>query len=889
MAAKARKPSTTSTSWTQAVAQTQCMIEFAPDGVIRKANAPFTAFVGGEVVGKPFAAVFEASVFEHLVKGSPLSGVHRVARPDGAIAWLAGTFTPVRVKNRLTGFVAVGFDAAPQKAERDELARQAWHLKGAMKGASTNLMMADLNFNIVSMNDTLIEMLKKNEAAIQKDLPNMRVDTLIGGSIDRFHRNPSHQRRMLEGLTGTHTVRMTLGGRNFSLTACACRDAKGVLVGYSVEWQDVTDLNDANGRLSAVYRAQAVIEFDLTGHVLTANQNFLDVLGYTLDEIKGKHHSMFCTPGTAAKPEYAAFWQKLGRGEFDDGVYERLDKQGKSHWIQATYNPVLSPDGKVTKFVKFATDITRQRNFDSENESKMQAISKTQAVIEFSLDGRILWANENFCTTLGYSLEELKGQHHRVLCDPSYTATPEYAAFWSKLNRGEFDSNLYRRIGKGGKDVWIQASYNPILDSSGIPVKVIKFATDVTSTQQLVIDTDRVLRGACEGHLGARVSMAGLEGSLKSLATSINTLLDSLNATASQTEGVVSGANEGDLAQRLPSGGALGTLAASINTLLDSISGMVERIQSATSSMQSATSDIAQGNNNLSQRTQEQSSSLEETASSLEEMTGSVKQNANNATQANQLAASARSAAEKGGAVVEAAVGAMSAITDSSKKVADIIGVIEQLAFQTNMLALNAAVEAARAGDQGRGFAVVAAEVRNLAQRSSGAAKEIKVLLQTSADRVSQGSTLVNDSGTALKDIVLGVKKVSDIIAEINVASDEQANGIGQINQAVMSMDKMTQQNAALVEESATAAAALSEQARAMADLVGFYRTKGSAQTTPARGVVEPALEAHAKPATSTARKQPAARAPGAPATTAPDAPAKAPKAPNGENVWENF
>jgi methyl-accepting chemotaxis protein len=264
-------------------------------------------------------------------------------------------------------------------------------------------------------------------------------------------------------------------------------------------------------------------------------------------------------------------------------------------------------------------------------------------------------------------------------------------------------------------------------------------------------------------------------------------------------------------------------------------------------------------------------------------MTSTVKQNAGNATQANQLAASARTAAERGGNVVASAIEAMHAITESSKKVADIIGVIEQLAFQTNMLALNAAVEAARAGDQGRGFAVVAAEVRNLAQRSAAAAKEIKVLLQTSADRVGQGATLVNNSGEALKEIVLGVKKVSDIIAEINVASDEQATGISQINQAVTSMDKMTQQNAALVEEAATAADSMNEQARGLIEVVSFFKLgtaakRSAAARQPLRGsVVEPALEVGAAPQ----GKVPRARQPSA---------APAPAGASGKDpVWESF
>jgi len=212
-----------------------------------------------------------------------------------------------------------------------------------------------------------------------------------------------------------------------------------------------------------------------------------------------------------------------------------------------------------------------------------------------------------------------------------------------------------------------------------------------------------------------------------------------------------------------------------------------------------------------------------------------VKQNANNATQANQLASSARESAEKGGQVVSDAVNAMGAITESSKKVADIIGVIEQIAFQTNMLALNAAVEAARAGDQGRGFAVVAAEVRSLAQRSAAAAKEIKGLIQDSAEKVEQGAKLVNRSGETLQEIVGSVKKVSDIIAEINAASEEQASGIDQINSAVAQMDKNTQQNAAMVEEAASAAESMTEQARAMVELVGFFRIGDGAASAPSR------------------------------------------------------
>ncbi|MER2566430.1 MAG: methyl-accepting chemotaxis protein [Myxococcaceae bacterium] len=609
---------------------------------------------------------------------------------------------------------------------------------------------------------------------------------------------------------------------------------------------DVTERRNADAetaaKMAALDRVQAVIEFTPDGKVVHANENFLKTLGYALDEVKGQHHRIFCDPAYTASAEYGLFWQKLNRGEFEAGIFRRIGKGNKEVWIQASYNPVLDGNGKVTKVVKYAIDITDAQNRSSENAGKMAAIDRTQASIEFSLDGKVLWANDNFLKTLGYSLEDIKGQHHRIFCEPSYANSHDYVAFWQKLNRGEIDAGLYKRVGKGGKEVWIQAAYTPIADAAGRLSKVVKYATDVTATQQLVLSTQSVAQQAANGNLSARLSSTGLSGALKTLADSVNQLLDSVARPIVEVKAAAAAMAEGDLTRTMKGDyeGAFGELKDAFNASTDSLRNVITRTQTALAAMGAATTDIAQGNNNLSQRTQEQASALEETASSLEELTSTVKQNAGNATQANQLAASAKEAAEKGGAVVSAAVEAMRAVTDSSKKVGDIIGVIEQLAFQTNMLALNAAVEAARAGDQGRGFAVVAAEVRNLAQRSSGAAKEISELLKTSSERTAHGASLVNDSGNALKDIVLAVKKVSDIIGEISTASDEQASGIGQINQAVTSMDKMTQQNAALVEEAATAADSLSSQAKSVLETFAFFKVATDASP---RNVFEPAFE----------------------------------------------
>ncbi|MBL8303341.1 MAG: PAS domain S-box protein, partial [Ideonella sp.] len=240
---------------------------------------------------------------------------------------------------------------------------------------------------------------------------------------------------------------------------------------------------DFRGQLAAIGKAQAVIEFSLDGKVLDANENFLHALGYTLAEIQGQHHSMFVEPAHRASAEYRMFWDKLGRGEFDAGQYKRIGKGGKEVWIQATYNPIMDMNGKPFKVVKYATDITAAKLQEADYGGQLAAIGKAQAVIEFSLDGKVLGANANFLDALGYTLAEVQGQHHSMFVDPVYRASTDYRLFWDKLGRGEFDAGQYRRIGKGGKEVWIQASYNPIMDMNGKPFKVVKYATDIPAAK----------------------------------------------------------------------------------------------------------------------------------------------------------------------------------------------------------------------------------------------------------------------------------------------------------------------------------------------------------------------------------------------------------------------
>jgi methyl-accepting chemotaxis protein len=746
------------------------------------------------------------------------------------------------------------------------------------------------------------------------------------------------------------------------------------LLGRNAASSSGRSTSELAGMVTAIERSQAVIEFDLGGMVLTANENFCSTLGYALGEIKGQHHSLFVEPSYRATAEYRAFWEKLGRGDYDAGQYKRIGKGGKEVWIQASYNPVFDESGRAVKVVKFATDITEQvrrageatfkgaafegsagammmidrdlkvlyvndatkklfrehassfraafPNFNPEdivgacidafhknpshqrqmladpsrlphradisvgdlkfalnisavvdakgsyvgnmlqwdnvtaarsNAGTLQALNRSQATIEFNLDGTIVTANDNFLGALGYTLDEIKGRHHSMFAEPAYVGSPEYRAFWEKLRRGEFDAGQYRRIGKGGREIWIQASYNPIVDASGKPFKVVKFATDITAQVKLAEQMKRTVEEASE------LAEAAAAGNL------VNRIrLDDKT-------------------------GALETLSRGINALLDVMTGVIAQVKEAASEVSRGADEISQGNTNLSQRTEEQASSLEETASSMEEMTSTVRQNADNASQASQLAVAARDEAEKGGAVVGKAVNAMAGINESSRKIADIIGVIDEIAFQTNLLALNAAVEAARAGEQGRGFAVVASEVRNLAGRSATAAKEIKGLIQDSVKRVEEGTSLVSQSGATLEGIVTSVKKDTDIVAEIAAASQEQSAGIEQVNKAVMQLDELTQQNAALVEQASAASQSMADQARALNETMGKYEVEGGRRVAPAiahassPGVGQkPERRATTRPWTA-----PASRAKGAPGKS------RAPQASQAtgthDAVWKEF
>jgi methyl-accepting chemotaxis protein len=441
-------------------------------------------------------------------------------------------------------------------------------------------------------------------------------------------------------------------------------------------------------------------------------------------------------------------------------------------------------------------------------EATVAAIDRSQAVIEFRLDGTIITANQNFLKTLGYTLPEVQGRHHSMFVEPEFGRSQEYQAFWRTLNNGEFLAAKYKRIAKGGGEIWIQASYNPILGKDGKPYKVIKFATDVTQVERERMENEAE-RARTQAEQDTVVS--NLAGALSNLA-------------------------EGNLTARIEAEftGRYAQIKRDFNAAMETLQDTVQRISSAADGIRSGTGEVSQAADDLSKRTEQQAASLEETAAALDQITATVRKTAEGANHARDVVTTAKGDAERSGEVVGGAVQAMAEIDKSSKQISNIIGVIDEIAFQTNLLALNAGVEAARAGEAGKGFAVVASEVRALAQRSADAAKEIKALIQASSTQVASGVDLVGQTGTALSRIAQQIADINAIVVDIAGSAKEQATGLAEVNTAVNQMDQVTQQNAAMVEQSTAASHSLAQEAEELGRLVSRFDVGARAAPTAA-------------------------------------------------------
>lgn len=771
-----------------------------------------------------------------------------------------------------------------KSAEHNELVR----LRSAVDGAMTAIMMIDRDLNITYVNEATRSLLEANRDELTSVYPGLDVDNIVGVCIDVFHANPAHQRGLLGNPANLpHSADIQVGSLTFNINVTAQMDAKGEYIGCTLEWLDVTEIRKKETEVARLQTAvdsamTAIMMIDRDFVVTYANESTRKLLGGHRDALmsvypgfdpndivgtcidilhKNPSHQRKLLSDPSNLPHSADI--KVGDLTFNINVTAQIDPRG--NYI-----------GNTLEWL----DVTEQRAKDKEVASLQSAVDGSNSnLMMCDEDLNITYANPAVVAMMknreaelrahfpGFSADNLVGQsidqfhknpaHQRGLLS-NLAALPAKAEI--KVAELEFEVNATAIVDKNGAYMGNMVEWKDITEQKDAERQIAslieaavagelgqrlntehyegfmqRLSVSINALMDAIVseqdNAEKQIRelvdGAISGDLDSRIDTDATKGFLQRLATGLNQLMDTVAEPLAESSRVMASLAEGDLMDMMSGSyqGQFASMQDAVNASVGNLRDMVVKIREAATGIRNSASEIAQGNLDLSNRTESQAASLEETASSVEQFTATVKQNAENASQANNLAASARGQAEKGGDVVGRAVNAMREINHSSKRIADIIGVIDEIAFQTNLLALNAAVEAARAGEQGRGFAVVASEVRNLAQRSAEAAKEIKTLIQDSVEKVDEGSKLIDESGSTLEEIVGSVKKVSDIIAEIALASQEQSAGIEQVNKAVSEMDKVTQENAALVEQAAAASQSMDTLSKGLTDRMTFFKT----------------------------------------------------------------
>ncbi|MGX7704045.1 PAS domain-containing protein [Methylobacterium sp. Gmos1] len=533
-------------------------------------------------------------------------------------------------------------------------------------------------------------------------------------------------------------------------------------------------------KLDAIERSQAIVTFGLDGLLAEANENFLQLMGYRLDEVRGRHHRLFVDPDEAADPAYEAFWASLQRGEFQSAEYRRLAKGGREVWIRASYNPVLDARGRPVRIVKFALDVTAEKQAAIAAAGQITAINRSQAVIHFAPDGTILDANPHFLTATGYGLDEIVGRHHRVFVTGEEAAGPEYREFWAGLARGEYRAGEFKRRAKDGTEIWIQATYNPILDPTGRTLRIVKYAADITAAKQHAADTAGKIEAALRSQAVIEFAMDGtiLDANghfLKAMGYGLDEIVGrhhrlfvSPDAAASRSyaefwESLRAGRYASAVYQRVGKGGREVWIQATYTPVLDLDGRPCKVIKFATDvthSMSVRARAITAAEQTLAriQAVAEASEEMHRTSASIAGRMGESRQAVGQIQERMGVAEAAT-------ARLDVAARAMNGVVET----------ITAIAEQINLLALNATIEAARAGAAGRGFAVVAAEVKNLAGQASAATGRI-------SGEIGAMQSVSREVAEALGSISGAVDAVQGFIAETTAASERQRATTGEVS-----------------------------------------------------------------------------------------------------------